>query len=109
MVLILLCDENVPYPIVKGLLRRGFDVLTVQEIGLHAAQDDIIMARALREGRIIYTLDADFLRLHQAGQEHAGIFYHHQRKYSIKEAIRRITLACELFSTEDMKNRIEFL
>lgn len=109
MALPLLCDEHIPYPVIEGLRRRGLDVLVVQEIGLSSAEDVTIMDRAREEGQVIYTWDADFLRLHQAGHQHAGIFYHRPLAYSVGEAIRRVALACEVLSVEEMKNRIEFL
>lgn len=39
------------------------------------ASDEEHLAFALAEGRVIFTLDADFLRLAAAGHEHAGIAY----------------------------------
>ena len=109
MALPLLCDEHIPYPVIEGLRRRGLDVLTVQESGLSSAEDVTIMDKAREEGRILYTWDADFLRLHQAGHQHAGIFYHHPLAYSIGEAIRRVALACEVLLSGEMKNHVEFL
>ncbi|MEA1964402.1 MAG: DUF5615 family PIN-like protein [Candidatus Aerophobetes bacterium] len=109
MALFLLCDEHIPNPVVEGLRRRGLNVVTVQEIGLSSKEDKTIMDRAREEGRIIYTRDADFLRLHQIGHKHVGIFYHHPLAYSIGEAIRKITMACEVLSPEEMKDNIKFL
>ena len=109
MVFSLLCDEHIPYPVVKGLRRRGLDVISVQEMGLSSAEDKTVMNRAREEGRVIYTRDADFLRLHQARFKHAGIFYHHPLAYSIGEAIRKVMTASEKFSTEEMKNQVKFL
>ena len=109
MSLSLLCDEHVPYPVVEGLRRRLLDVITVQEAGLRSTRDERILAVARQQGRVVYTQDADFLRHHTAGVEHAGIFYHHRLAYSIGEAIRRVALACETGTREEMKNRVEFL
>jgi hypothetical protein len=109
MVLTLLCDEHIPYPVVKGLRRRGLDVITVQEMGLSSAEDKTIMDRAREEGRVIYTRNGDFLRLHHAGFKHAGIFYHHAMAYSIGEAIRKVMTSCELFAAEEIRNQIKFL
>lgn len=109
MALSLLCDEHIPYPIVEGLRRRGLNVVTVQEIGLSSEEDKTIMDRAQKEGRIIYTQDADFLRLHRTGYKHVGIFYHHSLAYSIGEAIRKITLVCEVLSAKEMEGRVKFL
>ncbi len=109
MALSLLCDENIPYLIVEGLRRRGLNVVTVQEIGLSSEKDKVIIDRARKEGRIIYTRDTDFLRLHQIGYKHSGIFYHHPLSYSTGEVIRKITLVCESLSIEKMKNCVKFL
>jgi len=109
MALSLLCDEHIPFPVIEGLRRRGIDVKAVQEVGLQSAEDEDIIKVAHREGRIIYTCDADFLRHHSAGIQHAGIFYHHLLTYSIGESIRRLALACEVFSGEEMRNSVRFL
>ena len=109
MALSLLCDEHIPYPIVEGLRRRGLNVATVQEIGLSSAEDKTIMDRGRKEGRIIYTRDADVLRLHRRGYKHVGIVYHRPLAYSIGEAIRKVTLVCEVLSAKEMEGRVRFL
>ena len=109
MPLSLLCDEHIPYPMVEGLRRRGINVVTIQEIGLSSARDEVIMARAREEGKIIYTRDVDFLRLTRGGHQHGGIFYHHPLAYSIGEAIQKVALACEVLSAEEMENQVKFL
>jgi len=109
MALSLLCDEHIPYPVIEGLKRRGIEAKAVQEVGLQSAEDGAIIEVALREGWIIYTRDADFLRHHSAGIKHAGIFYHHPLAYSIGGCIRRLVLACEAFSAEEMQNSVKFL
>ena len=68
-------DEHVPKAVTAGLRRRGVDVLTAQEAGLHPANDDQHLALAVSEGRVIFTQDADFLRWHAAGRSHRGIIY----------------------------------
>ena len=105
----LLCDEHIPYSVVKGLRRRGLDVVTVQEKGLSSADDEEIMQYALNNNLCIYTRDTDFLRHHKAGSKHAGIIYHHPLAYSIGEAIRRILILNEVAESEELKGRIKFL
>ena len=60
-------DEHVPRAVTEGLRRRGVDVLTTQEADMVEADDEQHVALALRDGRVIVTQDADFLRLHAAG------------------------------------------
>ena len=66
-------DEHVSSAVTNGLRRRGVNVLTAQEAGLIAASDADHLAMVAREGRIIFTQDADFLRLHAVGIAHHGI------------------------------------
>ena len=68
-------DEHVSRAVVRGLRQRGADVLRVPEAGLMEAPDEEHLARARAEGRVIFTQDEDFLRLHAAGTDHAGIVY----------------------------------
>lgn len=65
-------DEHVPRAVASGLRRRGVDVLTLQEAGMLEAEDEAHLALATQQGRVIFTQDADFLRLHATGIEHAG-------------------------------------
>ena len=109
MALALLCDEHIPYPVIQGLGRRGVDVTTAQQLGMRGALDRVILQTARQQGRVIYTNDTDFLRHHASGVDHSGIIYHHMLDYSIGEAIRRVAVACEVMSTEDMIGRVEFL
>lgn len=109
MSLSLLCDENIPYPVVEGLHRRGLDVVTIQEKGLSCADDENVLKKALKEGRVIYTRDTDFLRLHKAGHKHSGIIYHPPLAYSIGDAVRRILILNEVFTSEELRGQIKFL
>ena len=47
----------------EGLRRRGIDVTTTAESALEGATDDDQIAFAREQGRVIFTQDADFLRL----------------------------------------------
>ena len=101
-------DEHVAKAVVHGLRQRGVDVLTVVEAGLLGAADDEHLARALAEGRVIFTQDDDFLRLHAAGAEHAGIAYAAQQT-PVGEIIRGLMLIYHVLEADDLKGRVEFL
>jgi hypothetical protein len=101
-------DEHVPTAVTTGLQRRGVDVLTVQDRGTLAASDADHLALAIEEGRVLFTQDADFLRLHAAGLPHAGIVYAHQQT-PIGAIIRGLMLIYQVLAPEDMQNHIEFV
>jgi predicted nuclease of predicted toxin-antitoxin system len=101
-------DEHVPRAVTEGLRRRGVDVLTAQQAELRGATDDKYLAFAVREGRVVFTQDADFLRLHAAGQSHRGIVYASQQT-SIGAIIRSLMLIHNALSSEDMVQHVEFI
>ena len=57
--MLLLADENFNAAIVRGLLRRipGLDVVTVQDVGLSGADDDVLLEWVAEHGRILLTHD----------------------------------------------------
>lgn len=101
-------DEHVPKAVVRGLRQRGVDVLTVSEAGLLSASDEEHLRRAQAEGRVFFTQDSDFLRLHAAGAAHAGIVYA-PYQMSIGEMIRGLMLVYQVLKAEDMVGFVEYL
>ena len=68
-------DEHVPRAVTEGLRRRGVDVLTAQEAGRLEIEDREQLRFAAAEGRVAFSQDTDFLRLHAEGEPHRGIAY----------------------------------
>lgn len=101
-------DEHVSQAVAAGLRRRGVDVLTVLDVGMLGADDEAHLALATEQGRIIFTQDADFLRLHAVGIEHSGIIYVPQQT-SIGYILRGLMLIYEVLDPADLRNRVEFL
>ena len=101
-------DEHVAKSVTEGLRRRGVDVVTVQELGLHAADDRRHLERAVQEGRVVVTQDTDFLRLHAAGVSHRGIVYAPQQT-PVPQMLRGLMLIHDVLSSEDMIRHVEFL
>jgi len=104
----LYADEHVAKAIVKGLRQRGVDVSTIGEAGLLSTADEVLLARAQADGRVVFTHDADFLRLHSAGVGHAGIIYA-AGELPVDEVIRRLMLIVPVVDSEEMKGHVEFL
>ena len=102
-------DEHVDFAVANGLRLRGIDVTTTADAGLLRATDLEHLAYLRAQGRMIFTEDADFLRLHAAGEPHPGIAYCHQQTRSIGEIIRGLVLIWELLDPADVANRVEFL
>ncbi len=72
----LYADENFPLPVVAELRRLGHDVLTAFEDGRahQAIADEKVLLRSTTLDRAVLTMNRiDFLRLHNAGHQHAGI------------------------------------
>ena len=109
MPLPLLCDEHVRFDVIGGLRAQGIDVVTVQDLGLRGRPDPEILAMAAHLGRIVYTSDTDFVRISDSGVPHLGVLFHHVRKYRPGAAINAVSLACQILSPDEMRNRVEFL
>jgi hypothetical protein len=102
-------DENCHAAIAGGLRRRGVEVTTTPEAGLMTAVDEKQLAHALAEGRVLFTQDRDFLKLHAAGVSHRGIAYCDKDTLSIGEIITRLVLIWEIYEPEEMAGRVEYL
>lgn len=69
-------NENFPLATVEALRRRGHDMLTSAESGRagQAIPDEEVLAFAISSDRAVLTFDRrDFIRLHSAVPDHAGI------------------------------------
>lgn len=111
----LLIDEDAgTHAVAHNLRLRTLDVVTVVELGRSGLTDDVQLAFAQTEGRVIYTFNQrDFFRLHSEclrnGQPHAGIICAAQQRYSIGEQVRRLLHLIKVKTAEEMQNNIEFL
>ncbi len=55
-----LLDQGLPHSTARLLREGGDDAVHTSEIGLARADDEVILAHGLAEGRVVVTLDADF-------------------------------------------------
>ena len=101
-------DENVDHAISHGLRLRGIDVTTATDAELIAASDAEHIAFALAENRVIFTQDQDFLRHHQAGNEHTGIVYSQQGVRSIGQIVRYLHFLSDCLEPQDMRGQLDF-
>ena len=101
-------DEHVPSAEASGLRQRGVDVLTAGAAGMLGASDRDHVGLALRTDRVIFTQDADFLRLHAASIPHSGIAFAPQLT-PVGTIVRGLMLLYQVLDAEDMPNHVEFL
>lgn len=64
-------DENIPRAVARGLRSRGIDVVA----GMLGATDEEQLRHATADGRVVFTQDEDFLRLHAQDSNHSGIAF----------------------------------
>ena len=101
-------DEHVAKTIINGLRQRDINVLSAFDVGLLGVEDDVHLNFALDEGRVIFTRDADFLRLAATGEAHAGIVYAVQGT-SVSAIVRGLILIHGVLEAEEMVGRLEYL
>lgn len=101
-------DEQVSRAVIGGLRQRGVDVLSVPEANKIGASDQEQLALALEEGRVLFTHDADFLRLDAAGANHAGIVYACQ-DMPVGDVIRGLMLIHQALDAMEMAGHVEYL
>ena len=102
-------DEHVPRAVLKGLQQRGVDVLTARAAGRAGLPDDAQLEFATQNGRVMVTLDSDYVALAAQGFIHAGIAYAKPRTRSIGERVRGLLLIHEALEPADMRNHVEYL
>jgi predicted nuclease of predicted toxin-antitoxin system len=102
-------DENVNGAISHGLRRRKVDVTTTPEAGLISTTDEEQLSFAHSQGRVVFTQDSDFLRLHDSGEAHCGIVYCVKGSRSIGDILRGLILIWEVLEAEEILGKVEFL
>ncbi len=69
----ILADENIDYPIVKGLRSSGFSVTTILE-GERGSSDEVVLQVSIIEKSILLTEDKDFgEHIFRLGSDYAGV------------------------------------
>ncbi len=102
-------DEHVDPDIARALRRYGIDVTTTAEAGLRTSDDAAHLDFIRREGRVVVTHDADFLRYAAQSRDHPGIAYCHMGARSMGEIIRSLILIYEVLTPEEMAGHVEYL
>ena len=104
-----LADEHIARAVRRALRRRGIGVVSPAEVGLLGAADTDYLAYAREQGYVVVTHDADFLRLHAAGEAHAGIVYCEQGSRSVGELVASLMLIHDVLERAEMAQQVEFI
>ena len=105
-------DENVPEGIAIALRLRGYDVITVKEVGKKGLSDLEQLKYAFSENRIIFTFNiADFYKIHsefiKKDLKHCGIIL--SKQLPIKIIIKALLKLLSKIESEKIKNNIIWL
>lgn len=97
-------DEHLPRSLAELLTRRGIDADTVADEGLSGGSDPDVLAAAVSEGRIVFTLDRGFgdIRAYPPGA-HPGIVVFRVEDQSAS-AVSRAVL--ELVDGHDLRHLV---
>lgn len=113
MTIALYMDEHIHKSITTGLRQRGVDVLTVQEDNHTGTPDRIILDRATKLGRVIFTQDDDFpvIAHHRQteGIYFSGVIYAHQQNVTVGDCIRDLEMITQVCELEDFCNYVQYL
>ena len=96
-------DEHIAGAVVRGLRRLGIDVVTTIEAGLRTEDDPPHLAFALRERRLLFTQDEDFLILNAAGAQHYGIAYCPKDTQPVGNLVRWLVFICAASTADELR------
>ncbi|MDO8542934.1 MAG: DUF5615 family PIN-like protein [Opitutaceae bacterium] len=98
-----------------ALWQHAIEVVTTNAAGLRGVDDETQLREAALHGRTIVTNNIrDFVPLHtrwlaEDRPPHAGIVVFAQQEFSVGEIVRRLARMSQTVSSEEMKNRLEWL
>ena len=103
----LLADENISSRTVAFLRDLGFDTVHVREIGLRGKPDQEVMDYAVKEGRLLLTIDSDFadIRKYSPGT-HGGIIRMRLKVYSSNAVNACLELLLKALVEKDVKGNL---
>jgi hypothetical protein len=100
-------DENVWLPVVEGLRRRGWDVVSVLAEGTIGASDREHLEYATEHGWTVLTFDDDFLSLaDESDIEHHGVIYVAQYGKTVGELVGRIDATLDANADRDLEGEV---
>ncbi len=106
-------DVHIPKSIVVNLQTRNVDIITAQEDGAARYNDDKLILRAGKLGRVLFSFDIDMVieavRFQKEKIDFSGVIYAHPLKNTIGKCIELLELYAKIAELKDFKNMVEFL
>jgi hypothetical protein len=110
-----LADENFRGSVVRGVLRQypTLDIARVQDVGLMAAPDPVVLDWAAQEGRILLTHDVKTITGYAYDRVRAGLpmpgVIEVSRDISIGQAIEELLILLECSEDGELDSQIIYL
>ena len=107
-------EDSMDQELVRALRARGVDVRTALDAKMVDRSDEDQLRWASTHSRVLYSFNVGhFFRLHSAflarGEDHGGLVLVPQQRYSVGDQLRGLLRLVSTRSTEDMRQRAEFL
>ena len=107
-------EDSMDKHLVRALRARNIKVKTAFEAGMIERSDEDHLEYATAHNHVLFSFNArDFYHLHtkymEQGKYHAGIVLARQQRYSVSDLSRRLMKLIATVSSDEMKNRIEFI
>jgi predicted nuclease of predicted toxin-antitoxin system len=106
-------DHHVPVAIARGLRRRDIEVIRAEDDGTKEYRDEALLARATESSCVLVTNDEDFTVIaatwRAAARNFSGIAYMTRQHIPVGKMVEDLQLIAEVYSPEEMVNRIEYL
>ena len=106
-------DVHIRRAVTIALRLRSTDVLTAQEDGSAELDDDLLLHRATKLGRVLVSQDEDLLREGSRrlseGADFTGLIYAHQLRITIGQMVEDLELIAKATSQDEWRGRIEYL
>lgn len=102
-------DEHVDVEIARQLNRLGIDTITVQTLETQGEDDPIQLHIATELGRVLCTMDSDYVDLAAEGAQHAGIVFIPSEHSEIGVVVRFLDLMARVFTDDEARNLVVYV
>ncbi|MCY3863899.1 MAG: DUF5615 family PIN-like protein [Chloroflexi bacterium] len=102
-------DEHLDVEIARQLNRLGIDTITVQTLETQGEDDPIQLHIATELGRVLCTMDSDYVDLAAEGAQHAGIVFIPSEHSEIGVVVRFLDLMARVFTDDEARNHVVYV